>query len=460
MKNFLDLSVDPRLKANLARAGFVTPTPVQSGALPPALEGRDILATAQTGTGKTLAFAIPIVERLIARRTAGIGALIVLPTRELAMQVYEAFMKISPGLSVPSALVVGGLSEYNQLMAIRRGARLIIATPGRLEDFIKRRLIDLRAVEVLVLDEADRMVDMGFLPQMRTIMQALPARRQSMCFSATMPAEVTHLVAQYLSSPVRVEVGSASKHADTVKLQVYEVSRDNKLRLLMRLLEIEPGSVLVFTRTKHGADKVVRRLVQSGINAAVIHGNRSQNQRIAALKGFQTGRFRVLIATDIAARGIHVDNIAHVINYDLPQVPEDFIHRVGRTGRADESGVATTFVTPQDRADISRIERLLKVSIARLPLPAGMPQEPAFEGYPAPRRSSMPRRGQQQSGYFSGRQQAPQGQANGQPHPLEALWQEYGRQDKPRRQSSYSHSYRHGRGDGPHARGASQRRSR
>lgn len=426
MQNFSELLIDQRLKANLSAAGFVVPTPVQAGALPPALEGHDILGTAQTGTGKTLAFIIPIVQKLIASRQRGLQALVLVPTRELAMQVYETFIKITSGLSLRGALVVGGMPEQRQLQDIRQGAGLIIATPGRLDDFIKRRLVNLSMVSVLVLDEADRMVDMGFLPQMKIILQALPTRRQSMCFSATLAADVAHLVRQNLSSPVRVEIGSTTKHAESVKLQIYEVLKENKLRLLLRMLEMEPGTVLVFSRTKYGADRIVRRLVQAGINAAVIHGNRSQNQRVRALQGFQTGKFRVLVATDIAARGIHVDEIAHVVNFDIPQVPEDFIHRVGRTGRVEKTGVATTFVTPQEAGDMARIERLLRLRIERLPMPAGLPAEPPMLRYQGKKGND----------------------------PLEALRPDLNRNGRPRQRhrSFRTHTYRHSRGDGPHER--------
>lgn len=431
MKNFSELVVDPRLKANLFSAGFAVPTPVQDGALPPALLGRDILATAQTGTGKTLAFIVPIIQKLLVSQQNGIGALVLVPTRELAMQVYETFLQVGSNLSLRGALVVGGLSEYRQLQDIRRGAKLIIATPGRLDDLVKRRLVNLSTVSILVLDEADRMVDMGFLPQMKVILGSLPAKRQSMCFSATLAAEVAHLVRQHLSSPVRVEIGSTTRHAQSVKLQVYEVLRENKLRLLLRLLEIETGSVLVFSGTKHGADRIAHKLVQSGIDAAVIHGNRSQGQRTRALKGFQEGKFRVLVATDIAARGIHVDNIAHVINFDLPQVPEDFIHRVGRTGRVDSTGTATTFVCPQDAPDIARIERLLKLRIQRLPMPAGLPIDPP-----------LIRTFHKQAGGID---------------PLEALRSRGDRNRRPARR--HSGDYRHSRGDGPHSRGYRPRSS-
>lgn len=377
MKTFEELDITPLLKENLKRAQLETPTPVQAGSIPPALEGRDVLGTAQTGTGKTLAFALPILEKLIRLHSvSGIEALVLVPTRELAMQVFETFARIGKGSGIGGALVVGGLSEAKQLEDIRRGSRVVIATPGRLDDYVKRKIIDLKNVKILVLDEADRMVDMGFLPQMRSIMSALPKERQTMCFSATLDRSVAHLVHEYLRDPVRVEIGSTKRAAERVTLQIYEVLREQKLALLTHLLETQQGTFLVFARTKHGADKLARKLVRAGVDAAVIHGGRSQSQRTAALAGFKTGKHRVLVATDIAARGIHVSGIAHVVNYDLPQVPDDFIHRVGRTGRADESGVATTFVMPEDYPDMRLIERMLGARIDRLPLPAGLAAEP------------------------------------------------------------------------------------
>ena len=439
MNDFSALPLATGVKANLSRAGFATMTPVQAATIPPALEGKDVLATAQTGSGKTLAFAIPIIEHIIHTKTPGILALVLLPTRELAMQVYETFGKVASKTGIRGALVLGGMSEHTQLQAIRRGAQLIIATPGRLEDFIKRGAVSLKSVHILILDEADRMVDMGFLPQMKTILSSLPSKRQTMCFSATLPPEVTHLVHQYLHVPTRVEIGSTTRHADKVRLQVYEVARESKFPLLLSLLESEPGTFLIFARTKHGADRVARALVQAGVNAAVIHGNRTQGQRVAALTGFQSGKYRVLVATDIAARGIHVDNIAHVINFDMPQVPADFIHRVGRTGRMESSGTASTFVTPQDRGDLLAIERMLKASIQRMALPANLPQPRPSTQLGAPTRRHF-----QRSSYATSRYPS-------QPHPLEAL-QERGKGYQSRRRAGGGGKYRHGRGDGPRSR--------
>jgi ATP-dependent RNA helicase RhlE len=350
-----------RLDANQ----FVTPTPVQSACIPPALEGRDVLATAQTGTGKTLGFLIPIVEQLQKEEARGAQALIVLPTRELAMQVEQAFLAIRSNSSQTVALVVGGLAEHNQLQAIRRGARLIVATPGRLEDYIKRRLVKLDGVKILVMDEVDRMLDMGFQPAIARIAAELPAVRQTLCYSATLEGAVKEVARKYLKDPVRVEIGSVLKPADNVELRTFEVEPDKKQELLEHLLGAEQGSFLVFVRTKHGADRVARRLTRAGHSATQIHGDRSQAQRNQALRSFSEGRHRVLVATDVAARGIDVANVAHVINYDIPKMAEDFVHRVGRTGRASAHGVASTFAVPAERNDLRKIERTLSISMKR-----------------------------------------------------------------------------------------------
>ncbi|KKS37154.1 MAG: DEAD/DEAH box helicase [Candidatus Sungbacteria bacterium RIFCSPLOWO2_12_FULL_41_11] len=376
IKTFTELPINTLMKKNLSDANFITPTPIQAEALKPALAGRDILGTAQTGTGKTLAFIIPILERLMNSREKGIGALILAPTRELAMQIIEELRTTGKGTGITATLAVGGLSEGKQIDSIRRGAKIIIATPGRLDDFVKRGLADLSSVKILVLDEADRMVDMGFLPQMRNIMNRVPQERQTMCFSATLDRAVAHLVHEYLKNPVRVEIGSIIKPAESVTLRIYEMAREQKFSLLMHLLGKEAGTFLVFTRTKYGADKLFKKLEQRGIDVGVLHGGKSQPQRIRALEGFKAGKHRVLVATDIAARGIHVQGIAHVLNYDMPNAAEDFIHRAGRTGRVEEEGVATTFVMPEETMEIQGIERVLGKRIERLALPAGLVAEP------------------------------------------------------------------------------------
>ena len=355
------------MRRNLATHNFTQPPPVQQQAIPPALEGRDIVATAQTGTGKTLAFAIPMIERLLHSKGTGVRAVILSPTRELAIQIDETFRKVAAGTGIRSAVVVGGLGEGPQLQAIRQGATVVIATPGRLCDFLQRRLVDLRHAEIRVLDEADRMLDMGFLPSIRAIFEKMPAAGQTMLFSATIENSVAHLVSSYVRNPVRIAIGAITRPADNVDLHVYEVEQDRKLPLLSRLIEEETGSFLVFARTKHGADRLAKRLSNSGVDAARIHGDRTQSQRNQALRGFQKGTYRVLVATDVAARGIHVDGIAHVVNYDLPQVPEDFIHRVGRTGRAGARGTASTFSTRAERSEIRKIERAIGMKLRPAP---------------------------------------------------------------------------------------------
>ncbi|MGO9438563.1 MAG: DEAD/DEAH box helicase [Terracidiphilus sp.] len=363
---FSQFPLSAALQARLDANKFVTPTPVQAGAIPPALEGRDVLATAQTGTGKTLSFLIPIVEMMqkTPERNAA-QALILLPTRELAMQVEAAFKAIRSYQLQTVALVVGGIQERPQLDAIRRGARLIVATPGRLEDFLKRKLVRMDQVKILVLDEVDRMLDMGFQPAIARIAAMLPAARQTLCYSATLEGPVKEVARKYLNNPARIEIGSVLKPAENVELRTFEVEQNNKQELLEHLLGAEQGSFLVFVRTKHGADRVARRLTRSGWSATQIHGDRSQSQRNSALRSFKEGRHRVLVATDVAARGIDVANVAHVINYDLPKVAEDFVHRVGRTGRASARGVASTFAVAAERGELRKIERTLSIQMKR-----------------------------------------------------------------------------------------------
>ncbi|MBZ5592103.1 MAG: DEAD/DEAH box helicase [Acidobacteriia bacterium] len=366
MKNFSEFSLSAHVKSNLVKHRFTEPTPVQALAIGPALAGHDVVATAQTGTGKTLAFVLPILERIGKHPShSGIRAVILSPTRELAIQIDETFAKMAAGTGIRATVVVGGLNERSQLQSIRKGAQVLIATPGRLYDFLSRQLVDLGGVRMLVLDEADRMLDMGFLPTIKRIMAAIPADRQTLFFSATIESSVKHLVEKHVRNAVRVEVGSTTKPIEKVELHLYEVEQDRKLSLLEQMLRQEEGSFLVFARTKRGADRLSKKLSREGVKTAAIHGDRSQNQRNQALRGFQDGYYRVLVATDVAARGIHVEGIAHVVNYDLPQVPEDFIHRVGRTGRAGARGTASTFATRSERADIAHIERTLDTRLVR-----------------------------------------------------------------------------------------------
>jgi ATP-dependent RNA helicase RhlE len=360
---FSQFSLSPALMARLDANKFEIPTPVQIGAIPPALEGRDVLATAQTGTGKTLSYLIPIVEMLQKTEGRGANALILLPTRELAMQVEQAFRTIRSNSQQSAALVVGGMAERPQIDSIRRGARLIVATPGRLEDYLKRKMVRLDQIKILVLDEVDRMLDMGFQPAIQRIAATLPEVRQTLCYSATLEGAIQEVARKYLKNPARIEIGSVLKPAENVELRTFEVEPDKKQDLLEHLLGTDEGSFLVFVRTKHGADRVARRLVRSGWSATQIHGDRSQAQRNAALRSFSTGHHRVLVATDVAARGIDVANVAQVINFDMPKMAEDFVHRVGRTGRASAHGVASTFAAPAERGDLRKIERTLSLQM-------------------------------------------------------------------------------------------------
>ena len=381
MKSFSEFSLSAPLKSNLAKHGFTEPTPVQALAIEPALAGRDLVATAQTGTGKTLAFVLPILHLLAKQPSpSGVRAVILSPTRELAIQIHETFAKMAAGTGIRAAVVVGGLSERTQLQSIHKGAQVLIATPGRLYDFIGRRLVNLSGVRILVLDEADRMLDMGFLPTIKRIMTEIPADRQTMFFSATIESSVKHLVDSHVRNAVRVAVGSTTKPIEKIDLHLYEVEHDQKLALLEKMLRHEPGSFLVFARTRRGVDRLSKKLLRGGIHTAAIHGDRSQNQRNLALRGFQQGDYRVLVATDVAARGIHVEGISHVVNYDLPQVPEDFIHRVGRTGRAGARGTASTFATPSERADIAHIERSLDTRLVRRPVSPELSREHKHSG--------------------------------------------------------------------------------
>ena len=365
MTTFSELPLSPALQRGLAAAQFTNLTPIQEGAIPPALEGRDVIGTAQTGTGKTLAYLIPLIETLNREASRHTLALVLLPTRELAMQVHEQYEQLRTKEMPRAALVIGGVSEKAQIQGLRAGSALVIATPGRLQDLMSRKFADLRHVKMLVLDEADRMLDMGFLPAIQRILSVLPQPRQTLCFSATLEQSVAGLVNDCTRNPVRVALGSVLKPAASVQLKAYEVRPGEKLDVLRQLLYAEKGQTLIFTRTKRGAERLAKDLVRDGFAAAMIHGGRSQSQRNGALGGFQEGRFQVLVATDIASRGLHVDDVAHVINYDLPKMAEDFIHRVGRTGRAGLQGRASTLVAGAEVLELRHIERSLQLRIER-----------------------------------------------------------------------------------------------
>src|SRR6201997_183686 len=376
MQIFSELPISIYVKERLSGARFSTPTPVQAAAIPHALEGKDVLATAQTGTGKTLAFLIPVIEKLLKRTSPGIAALGLVPTRELAMQVVDQYNALRGKQLSPAALVVGGLSEAQQLHVIRKGPGLVVATPGRLEDFLGRRLIHFRELQILVLDEADRMLDRGFLPAIRRLASILPKERQTLCFSATMEGAMSNLVKDYTRNPVRLAFGSTLKPSENVRLQAFEVTVDGKQEALHRLLAKESGRCLVFSRTKRGTERIAKNLNREGIHAAMIHGDRSQSQRTTALAGFQRGQFQILVATDLASRGIHVEEIAHVINYDLPELAENFIHRVGRTGRAGKHGIASTLFTRDQRSELLQLERTLGIRMERMQADTDFPARP------------------------------------------------------------------------------------
>jgi ATP-dependent RNA helicase RhlE len=365
---FADLGLSAPLLEALADEGYTTPTPIQTKAIPHVLAGRDLFGCAQTGTGKTAAFALPLIDRMLAnpRKPAPrrCRVLVLAPTRELAAQIFESFKAYGRHARTRAAVIYGGVGQQQQARAMMHGVDVLVATPGRLLDLVGQRLVDLREVEYLVLDEADRMLDMGFIHDMRKIIAMLPRDRQTLFFSATLPAEVRDLADSMLRDPLEVKTAPQATPAETVSQSVYFVAKKDKKALLVKLLAEEAtGRVIVFARTKHGADKLHRDLDKAGIRAAAIHGNKSQAQRERALADFKSPRPPVLIATDIAARGIDVDDVAHVVNYELPHEPETYVHRIGRTGRAGQSGAAVSFCDADERPRLMAIERLLKRSI-------------------------------------------------------------------------------------------------
>ncbi|MBL7864530.1 MAG: DEAD/DEAH box helicase [Cyclobacteriaceae bacterium] len=366
---FNELNLLEPISRALSNEGYTTPTPIQQQAIPVLLQRRDLLGCAQTGTGKTAAFAIPILQllhqdELYKKGPAGIKALILTPTRELAAQIGESFAAYGKFLRIRHTVIFGGVSQKPQTDALRSGVDVLIATPGRLLDLMDQRFIKLDTIKFFVLDEADRMLDMGFVHDVKKVIARLPQKRQTLFFSATMPGEIASLANSILTNPVRVEVAPVSSTANTVKQQMYFVEKPNKRSLLLHLLKDQSiESALVFTRTKHGADKVAKDLVRAGVHAEAIHGNKSQNARIKALSNFKSRQTRVLVATDIAARGIDIDDLSHVINFELPNVPETYVHRIGRTGRAGASGIAISFCDTEEREYLRDIQKLIAKTV-------------------------------------------------------------------------------------------------
>ncbi len=358
--SFDGLGIAPRILEALDRMRFTVPTPIQHKAIPIAIEGKDVIGVAQTGTGKTLAFAIPIIQHL----SRGKGrCLILAPTRELALQIDETFQKIAPLFGIRTAVIIGGASMNMQLKALRRNPRVLVATPGRLVDHMNRRTVFLTDVNILIIDEADRMLDMGFKPQIERIIKFVPKNRQTMLFSATIPGEVMAIATAHMKLPVHIEVAPSGTAPELIIQELFIVRKEAKKQLLAKLLRQYHGPVLLFSRTKIGARKITRLVREMGHNAAEIHSDRSLSQRREALDGFKTGKYRILIATDIAARGIDVIGIELVINYDLPDDTEHYVHRIGRTGRAGHEGRAISFATPEQGGDVRNIEKLIKTAL-------------------------------------------------------------------------------------------------
>jgi ATP-dependent RNA helicase RhlE len=376
---FYNLGIAPNILQILDRLAFKVPTPIQEKSIPDAIEGKDLIGIAQTGTGKTLAFGVPMIQAAL----RGKQGLVIAPTRELALQIQEVYQKIGAPLGVGTALLIGGEPINRQIQQLRRGPQVVIGTPGRIIDHLEQKTLSLKSVSVLVLDEADRMLDMGFAPQLKRILAVLPRERQTLLFSATMPQNIVAIAQTYMKLPTRVEIAPQGTAAEKVSQEVFFVKKEDKSRLLEKVLSEHRGSILVFSRTKHGARKIASHVRDLGHTAAELHSNRSLGQRKEALEGFRNGRYRVLVATDIAARGIDVKGIELVLNYDLPQASEDYVHRIGRTGRAGGVGHAISFATPDQKGNLRDIERLIRTALPLSTLPelppmrAGMAQRPS-----------------------------------------------------------------------------------
>jgi ATP-dependent RNA helicase RhlE len=387
---FRDLGIAEDILAVLSRNGFDAPLPIQHQVIPGALDGKDVVGIAQTGTGKTLAFGIPMLQRLSAHGGQG---LVLVPTRELALQVEQALRQIGAPLRLRTAVIIGGTSQYAQVSALKRNPHIVVATPGRLADLMKQGVYRLHHVTIVTLDEADRMLDIGFLPQIKRILHAVPQERQTMLFSATMPKSITSLASAFMKMPLRIEIAPQGTSPENVEQEIFVVTKNNKMRLLDSLLQqYKSVKALIFSRTKYGAKRIARDIRNMGHTATEIHSNRSQAQRKAALDGFTYGKFRIMVATDIAARGIDVKDIGLVINFDLPDNSEDYVHRIGRTGRVGRYGKSISFVTPSEKADVRKIERLIRKSLPILSLPT-LPPEREKQPY----REEPPARGRGQS---------------------------------------------------------------
>jgi len=390
-KNFYGLGIAPSILEVLTRFKFREPTPIQEQSIPVAIAGKDLMGIAQTGTGKTLAFGIPMIQRILQGKGAG---LIILPTRELALQVREALQKIGETLGIKTAVLIGGAFMGRQIREIRERPNIIVGTPGRIIDHLNQRTLNLSGIKILVLDEADRMLDMGFAPQLKRILSFVPTERQTMLFSATMPPDIMQMARAFMKLPVQIEIASPGTAASTITHEVFILAREQKKPLLQKLLGDYRGSILIFMRTKFSAKKITRDLKYAHHSVAEIHSNRTPSQRRDALEGFKNGRYRVLVATDIAARGIDVTNIELVINYDLPRQADDYVHRIGRTGRAGIAGHAISFVTPDQRGDLKKIEKLLRKSLPIGKLPESLPAPfsiPQFNREQEPRREQPPK---------------------------------------------------------------------
>ncbi|WP_439817505.1 DEAD/DEAH box helicase [Zavarzinia sp. CC-PAN008] len=451
MSSFSEFGLNSLILDAVSAKGYQSPTPIQAQSIPVILEGRDLCGIAQTGTGKTAAFALPILHQLAARparrQSRGCRALILAPTRELCSQIEENFRAYGERLDLRTGVIFGGVSMGRQVQMCQRGLDIIVATPGRLLDLIDQRALSIERIEILVLDEADQMMDLGFIHPLRRIISMIPKERQTLFFSATMPRQIQALAESMLQNPVQVAVRPVATTAERVEQSVIHVPTSVKPALLRQIL-LDPAmeKVLVFTRTKHGADKVVRQLEQVGEPAAAIHGNKSQPQRERALAGFKAGNMRVLVATDIAARGIHVDEVSHVVNYDLPNVPESYVHRIGRTARAGAAGIAISFCNHEERAYLRDIERLTRQAIPVLPLPADLASAAASAPPDAP---IMQQRGRPNQGQSHGHNQGgrPQQQPRGQQQRPQSAPAQHGRpQQNPRARAETGTAQGHAHG--------------